>query len=259
MKKIMPFICILIAMPFFLFITHSCSKSSHNSNTNNQLATQATAQASFDNQSGGVYKGELTGSSGYFEVNLQAGRPFIIYQWTNPAGSIDSLFTTSLNNWQSGQAISKAVFTAADGSVIWFSVNANGASPSLDSIYIPSHTGPVYASVVKELSGSLVKVYQGTAPTVSSNGGKCVNAIVNMWITGPVAAGTYLGTNGDTGGGIGTVTGNQLQITMGSESGALTISPDGNTITGTVTGTGNGGGGGGGSSCSHTISLTRVF
>jgi hypothetical protein len=255
MKKITPLASILAVMIIFLCITHGCKKSSNNSSANNGLASQATAQASFDNQSGGVYKGELTGSSGYFEVNLQAGRPFLIYQWTNPAGNIDSCFTSSLGNWQSGQAISKAVFTGADGSVFWFSVGANGSNPSIDSVHIPSHTGPVYASIVKELSGNLVKVYQGTASPLNSNGGQCVNATVNMWTTGSVAAGTYLGTNGDTGGGVGTITGNQLRITMGSESGALTISSDGNAITGTVVGNGTSGG----SSCSHTIALARIF
>src|SRR4030081_1228786 len=120
MKKIMPLASTLTVMIIFLCISHSCKKSSNNGNTNNGLATQATAQASFDNQSGVVYKADLTGSSGYFEVNLQASSPFLIYQWTNPAGNVDSCFTSSLGNWQSGQAISKAVFTGADGSVFWF-------------------------------------------------------------------------------------------------------------------------------------------
>ncbi|HWK05619.1 MAG TPA: hypothetical protein VNS58_18390 [Puia sp.] len=253
MKKIIPLVSILTVMTIFLCITHSCKKSSSSSSTNNNgLATQATAQASYDNQSGGVYKGELTGSSGYFEVNLQASRPFIIYQWTNPAGNIDSLFTTSLNNWASGQAISKAVFTGSDGSVIWFSVSANGSNPSLDSIYIPSHSGPVYASVEKELSNSLVKVYLGIGTPVSSNGGSCVSATVNFWTSGGTAAGTYLATSGDHGGGTGTLSGNQIQITMGKETGTLTLSSDGNTISGTVNGSGS-------NSCSHTIALTRVF
>jgi hypothetical protein len=254
MKKIMPLASTLTVMIIFLCISHSCKKSSNNNNgnTNNGLATQATAQASFDNQSGGVYKGELTGSSGYFEVNLQAGKPFVIYQWTNPAGNIDSLFTASLNNWQSGQAISKAVFTGTDGSFIWFSVGANGSNPSVDSIHIPSHTGPVYASIVKELSGSLVKVYQGTATAVSSNGGKCVNGTVNFWTSGASAVGFFLGTNGDQGSLSATLSGNQIQITPGgnnSETGTLTVSSDGNTITGTVNS----------NSCSHTVSLTRIF
>jgi hypothetical protein len=95
MKRIKPLIGILAVMAIMLCINYSCSKNSNSSNGNNGLSTQATAKAAYDNQSGGVYKGELTGSSGYFEVNLQSSKPFMIYQWTNPAGSIDSLFTTS--------------------------------------------------------------------------------------------------------------------------------------------------------------------
>ena len=254
MKKIIPLAGTLTVLIIFLCIGHSCKKSSNNTNgnTNAGLATQATAQASFDNQSGGVYKGDLTGSSGYFEVNLQAGRPFLIYQWTNPAGTIDSCFTSSLANWQSGQAISKAVFTGADGSVFWFSVGANGSNPSIDSVHIPSHSGPVYTTVCKELSNALVKVYQGTATPANSNGGKCVSATVNFWTSGAGAAGNFLGTNGDQGSLVATISGNQIQITPGgnnSETGTLTISSDGNTITGTINS----------NSCSHTLSLTRVF
>lgn len=247
MKRIHSMTSILVVLTIILCINYSCSKSSNSSNNNGGLQTQPTAQASYDNQSGGVYKGELTGSSGYFEVNLQASKPFIIYQWTNPAGSMDSLFTTSLAGWASGQAISKAVFTGSDGSVFWFSVGASGSNPSIDSVYIPSHPNPVYASVVKETSGNLVKVFQGTATAVS-NPSQCQNATVNLWIAGNAAAGTYLAPNGDHGGGTGTVSGNQVSIVMGNEGGTLTIGGNGNSVTGTVSG-----------NCSHNISLTRVF
>ena len=253
MKRIIPVAGILAVVTVILAINNSCKKSSNNNNgSNNGLATQATAQAAYDNQSGGVYKGSLTGSSGYFEVNLQASKPYLIYQWTTPAGSIDSLFTTSLGSWQSGQAIAKAVFTGTDGSVFWFSVNADGSSPSIDSVYIPSHNGPVYATVSKELSQSLVKVYQGTGTPVGGANSQCVNATINFWTTSGAASGTYLGTNGDHGGLAGTISGNQITVVAGnnnSENGVLTISSDGNTITGTVTG----------NSCSHTVSLTRIF
>jgi hypothetical protein len=253
MKRIIPLAALVAVVTVVAAISNSCKKSSSGNNgSNNGLATQPAAQAAYDDQSGGVYKGTLTGSSGYFEINLQAGKPFLIYQWTNPASGIDSLFTTSLSGWQSGQAITKAVFTGADGSVFWFSVAANGGSPSIDSVFIPSHSGPVYAAVVKELSGALVKIFAGTATPVSSDGGQCVSGTVNAWLTGNSAIITYLGTNGDQGGFTGTVSGNTLQVTGGgnnSESGTLSISANGNTITGTVSG----------NSCTHNVTLTRTF
>lgn len=253
MKRIIPLAGILAVAASIVFVNNSCKKSSSNNNpSNNGMATQSIAQKAYDNQSGGVYKGSLTGSSGYFEVNLQASKPFLIYQWTNPAGSIDSLFTNSLGSWQSGVAISKAVFTGADGSVFWFSVNADGSNPTIDSVYIPGHTAPVYAALCKELSKVLVKVYQGTGTPVNGNGGGCVSATVNFWTTDGFASGTYLGTNGDHGGLAGSISGTQISVTGGnnnSETGTLTISADGNTISGTVNGR----------SCSHTVSLTRIF
>src|SRR5689334_14548155 len=124
MKKLTPAVNAFIITAILLYTVGSCSKSS--SAGSNNLSATPTAKASYDNQSGGVYKGTLTGSSGYFEVNLQASKPFIIFQWINPQGGIDSLFTTSLSSWQSGQAISEALFVGADGAKFWFSVDANG-------------------------------------------------------------------------------------------------------------------------------------
>lgn len=250
MKKIVFLAGIPAIAAVFLLVINSCQKSSNNNNgSNNGLNSQPSAQATYDNQSGGVYKGSLTGSSGYFEVNLQSSRPYLIYQWTNPSGSIDSLFTTSLSAWQSGQAISKAVFQGADGSFFWFSVGANGSNPSIDSVHIPTHSGPVYAAVVKEQSTALVKIYQGTATVPGGANSRCVDATVNMWITGTSAYITYLGTNGNQGVLTGTVSGNQLPVTGGNDTGTLTISSDGNTVSGSVTG----------NSCTHSASFTRIF
>lgn len=256
MKQFIGFCAAIAGVSALLFIGNSCSKSSNNNSSgsgNNPSGT--TAQAAYDNQSGGIYKGTLTGSSGYFVVNLQTAQPYVIYQWTDPAGPSDSLTAASLANWQSGQALSKALFTGSSGAKFWFSVGATGSNPTVDSIYIPSHTGPVYVSIGKETSVNAIKVYQGSATPVSSNGGKCVNAIVNIWTGGGVALGTYLtiGGNGDHGGGVGTVSGNQVQIGMGGESGTLTISSDGSAISGTVVGNNTT------STCSHNISLKRIF
>lgn len=250
---------LLVLLTAALWVGHSCQKSNHSGNNNNNggLATQPTAQAGFDNQSGGVYKGTLTGSSGYFEVNLQETKPFIIYQWMTPQGNIDSLFTTSLGSWSSGQAITKAVFTATDGSLFWFSVNGDGSSPSIDSVYITGHTGPVYASIAKELSTSLLKVYQGAA-TVTGGGTGCFDGITTMWTIGSVGAFSYLGTDGTFGAGTVSISGNQAQVVLGANAGngtnnettgTLTISADGSTLSGTVTG----------KTCVHAVSLTRIL
>jgi len=246
---------LLILLATALWAAQGCQKGSHSSpNNNSGLATQPTAQASFDNQSGGVYKGTLSGSSGYFEINFQGSAPYLLYQWTNPLGNKDSLTSSSLANWKSGDAIVKAVFTASDGSTFWFSVNADGTSPSIDSVYIPSHMGPVIASICKELSTSLVRIYQGSAtPTGAGNGNGCYDAIVNMWISGSAGSLTYITPDE---GGIEDVaiSGNQAQVTVGpsaskGESGTLTISADGSSMTGTVSN----------SSCTHTVTLTRIL
>lgn len=258
MKKTLPFSAILLGTAILLCISNSCSKSSDNSSSSNNppSGSSSTAQAAYDNQSGGIYKGTLTGSSGYFYVNLQVAKPYVIYQWTDPSSASDSLSTSALSNWQSGQAISKALFTGSSGAKFWFSVGANGSNPTVDSIYLPSHTGPVYAVIVKEVSNGIIKIYQGTASPVSSNGGNCVSAIINIWTGAGMAAGTFLAASGEHGGGFGTITGNQLQISLGNtsgnvttESGTLTINSDASAISGTVSG----------NSCSHTISLKRIF
>ncbi len=252
MKRLTLAVNAIIITAILLYVGGSCSKSSNSGSNNNGLSSTPTAQAAYDNQSGGVYKGAITGSNGYFEVNLQTSKPFIVYQWTNPQGSIDTLFPTSLSNWQSGQAIEEALFVGADGSKFWFSVDANGGNPSIDSIYIPSHAGPVYAMIAKELSTNQVKVYQGVAKASSTNGGNCSDAVVTTWISGSAAGGTYLAANGDHGDLIGTVSGSQVQVIAGgnnNETGTLAIGSNGSTITGTVSN----------NSCSHTVSLTRIF
>ncbi|HTJ13542.1 MAG TPA: hypothetical protein VL547_16015 [Dinghuibacter sp.] len=249
-SAIRPF-CLAIA----LWGAISCQKSSSSkTNGNSGLSTQPAAAASYDHQSGGVYKGSLTGSSGYFEVNLQVARPFLIYQWTTPQGNIDSLFTTSLSNWTSGQAIVKAVFTGSDGSVFWFSVNADGSNPSIDSVYVPSHQGPVYASIGKETSAGLLTVFQGTGTVPGGETSNCSNGIVNLWINSTTGAWAYLGDTGEFGSGPVTLNGNTAQVVATSNSGntdegTLTLSADGATMSGTVTS----------NSCTHTISLTRIF
>lgn len=251
MKQFIPISAALAGIAALLCISNSCSKSSDSGTpgSGNNASGGTTAQATYDNQSGGIYKGTLTGSSGYFVVNLQATKPYVIYQWTDPASATDSLPAASLSNWQSGQALSKALFTGASGAKFWFSVGTNGSNPVIDSVYFPNHSGPVYVAIVKETSASLVKIYQGTAAAVSSNGGKCVGGIINIWTNGGMAAGSYLAASGEHGGGIGTISGNQIQISMGNESGSLTINSDASSIAGTVNG----------NTCSHTIALKRIF
>ncbi|GAC1444057.1 MAG: hypothetical protein NVSMB63_13180 [Sediminibacterium sp.] len=256
MKQFIPLSAVLAGVAALLCIGNSCSKSSDSSTSGsgNNASGGTTAQATYDNQSGGIYKGTLTGSSGYFVVNLQAAKPYVIYQWTDPAGATDSLPAASLNNWQSGQAVSKALFTGASGAKFWFSVGTNGSNPVVDSVYFPNHSGPVYVTIVKETSVSPIKIYQGTGVPVSSNGGKCVGGILNMWTGGGMAVGTLLLSNGNQFGGFGTIIGNQIQITpLGAydhpESGTLTISSDASSISGTISG----------NYCTHTISLKRIF
>jgi hypothetical protein len=256
MKKLNFQGCILLCILAAILTITGCSKSNSGNNNTNTLPSQPEAKVSFDNQSGGIYKGTLTGSSGYFKVNLQATKPFIIYQWTDPAGSMDSLFTNDLNGWTSGQAISHAAFSAADGSLFWFSVNANGANPSIDSVFIPGHPTKIYTSIAKETSQNQVKLYQGraTLPIPQPN---CVNITVNLWTGSGFTSGFSIDDHGFAGIWQGPISGNQINFTatpvppgVGGGTGTLTISSDGNSISGT---------GGGGGCGPYNISLSRIL
>ncbi len=258
MKQFIPFSAALAGIVALLCIGNSCSKSSDSSTpgSSNNTSGGTTAQAAYDSQSGGIYKGTLTGSSGYFVVNLQATKPYVIYQWTDPAGVTDSLPAASLNNWQTGQVISKALFTGPSGAKFWFSVGANGSNPTVDSAYFPGHNGPVYITIVKETSTNPVKIYQGTAtggPAPGSTATDCTNAILTVWTAGTMALITFADIGRNQSGTLnGTISGNQLQILAdinNNEVGTLTISNDASSISGKVSG----------KSCAHTIALKRIF
>lgn len=244
---------VLVAVLFL----NGCKKS--NPNNPGTYPSQPEAKPAFNTQSGGVYKGTLTGSSGYVVVSLQATTPFIIYKFTSPAGNLDSLFTTALVGWTSGQAISRALFTGASGSKFWFSVNGDGSSPTIDSVYIPSHSGKVYANIGKETSTTLIKIYQGTATPIPNNppNSGCYNAIINIWRFGTMFNASALvedPANNQYYIFAGSSNGNQMPMTLGGEGGTLTISPDENSISGVF-----GPIPGGRTKCNLNLSLTRIY
>lgn len=148
------------------YLTFSCKKNSSNLNgsstATSKFGNNPTASSSLNNSAGGVYKGTVVGSTGYFYLNIRNGGSNSVYALLNFDEVSDSLICPALNNWDpSGHTnISNAIFTSAKGTQdsIIFSVNADGSNPNIN-IIIPGHnTG---AFVAKENSDTLVRVYQG--------------------------------------------------------------------------------------------------
>lgn len=126
------------------------------------LPTQPEALAAENNKSGGIYKGTIVGSSGVFVVRLQKGVKEISITLD---GVTKKLTTTALDSWSSGQSIKNAAFTADDWQVV-FSVGGTGTLPSL-VVNIPGHSNAEVV-ILKELSTSIVTVYEGTFSGSSS-------------------------------------------------------------------------------------------
>jgi hypothetical protein len=114
------------------------------------------AAASEDAKSGGIYKGVIVGSSGFFAVVLQKGQMKIRVTLD---GTTQDLITSALPTWVSGEPIKNALFEAGDWQAT-FSVGAAGNSPTIQ-LNIPGHTNTTVA-LFKELSTLQVRAYEGT-------------------------------------------------------------------------------------------------
>ena len=131
----------------------SCSKDS--TEPASTLSNSPEAVASENTKSGGVYKGVLVGSSGYFTIVLQGGQKQIRVTMD---GETRTLTTTALESWSSGDLIKNALFVADDWQAT-FSVGIAGSSPSAN-FTIPGHPN-LQAVVLKELSNAQVRAYEG--------------------------------------------------------------------------------------------------
>ena len=142
---------------FFFLITGllfiSCSSDS-SSGTN--LSNTPAAKAEFDNSNFGIYKGVFVGSTGIVIVNINndgtLNATLVIdgttYNYTTTE-------TVTLNT-----AITGLTFTNGNSSFD-ININASGGQISITNININGHPNADII-VVKELSTSLVKCYQGT-------------------------------------------------------------------------------------------------
>lgn len=138
-----------------VMVISSCGSDSSTPAPSN-LSTKPEALAAENGKSGGIYKGAVVGSSGVITVRLQNGVKEIAITID---GTSKTLATTSLDAWTSGEVIKNAVFSA-DGWEATFSVSSIGGNPSV-TLTIPGHSN-VVATMFKELSTALVRVYEGT-------------------------------------------------------------------------------------------------
>jgi len=160
----------------FLWIAllSSCSESSDNPTS--AFSNKPEALAAEDTKSGGIYKGVIVGSSGFFTVVLQNDSKEVRVTLD---GESKSLATTSIPNWVSGELIKNAVFVSGDWSAT-FSVGIDGRNPSI-TFSIPGHPD-AQVVIIKELSSAVARLYEGTYS--GTNTGSW-----NFIIQGPVLSG----------------------------------------------------------------------
>jgi hypothetical protein len=163
-------------------IMYACKKDDNNNNNTTPEPYKCTtcittpeANAAYDNNSGGVYKGVIVGSTGTIALYLyNVGtevKALVAFDGQNAV-----LTSTSLSGWTPGQAISNALFTGTiNGQTVTatFSVNANGQDPTV-TVNIPGHT--VNVAIYKETSTTLIRNFEGT---YSGDDNGVFNMVVN--------------------------------------------------------------------------------
>lgn len=167
MKRVLSSATILL----LLFLS-SCSK--NNETSNPPTSDSPEAKAAYDNNSFGVYKGVIVGSTGIVKLVINNGDNLIRAYITIDAHTKDTL--TSTASFTSGQAIANASFVGRI-STMKFSVNANGTNPNIVNITIQGHSN-VTGLLVKETSTHAVSCYEGTY-TGQNTGGDAVSGIFN--------------------------------------------------------------------------------
>lgn len=144
---------IILALLLALF-TLSCSDDDNSSSNN--LSNTPMANATYDSNNYGIYKGVFVGSTGYVLINI------------NNDGTISAKLTidnstynfTTTESVTLGQPISGLTFT--NGSMTFdFNVSSNGSYPYVTNINISGHPDATI-EIIKELSEHLVRCYTGT-------------------------------------------------------------------------------------------------
>lgn len=152
--------CLIILLAI-LSVT-GCSKKDNNSN-NEPLSEKSDAKAIYDNSNYGIYKGVFIGSSGNVMININNDNTL------SAKLKIDGInydFTSS----QTIQQNQPSSINFVNGSNSFtFSVDANGANPTVSNISIAGHPNALVA-VAKESSQSVIRCYEGTY-TGSDEGG----------------------------------------------------------------------------------------
>jgi hypothetical protein len=141
------------------------------------------AKAEEDSKSGGIYKGVIVGSSGFFAVVLQNGLKEIVLTLD---GEKRTLTTSTLDSWTSGEPIKNVVFTSDDWSAT-FSVGGAGIVPSI-TLSLAGHPN-AQAVIIKELSTAVVRAYEGIYSGSESG-------TWNFVLQGPVLSGVSRTTSG---------------------------------------------------------------
>ncbi|RYY90920.1 MAG: hypothetical protein EOO15_00495 [Chitinophagaceae bacterium] len=167
MKRILlPLLMLFIAGAIF-----SCKKKETETETPYSCATCSRtpqALAANDNIAKGIYKGTVTGSSGFITFDLANSGSTMTATLT-----IDGVTAnlTAPITYNAGQPI-VGDFTgtmAGQPVTVSFSVAANGSTPIITSSNIPGHPNAVF-TIYKETSNSLIEVFEGTYTKPSSSG-----------------------------------------------------------------------------------------
>lgn len=157
---------VLSSLMLILLLISACKKDEPDQQQSTPYKCASCAQTSeakptFDNNSGGVYKGVLVGSSGTIALYLY-NTDSVIQALVAFDGTKATLQCSSLKNWKPGDAISNALFTGTiNGKTInaLFSVDAHGQNPTVD-VQIPGHD--VTVAVYKETSSLVIRNFEGT-------------------------------------------------------------------------------------------------
>ena len=178
-----------------------------------KLVSAPEAKAAYDNNSGGVIKGVMVGSSGVFKFVLKNGNDSV-YCTTTFDGASGMLTTTDLADWSPGEAIERAKFSGKLGStdvVVYLSCAANGTAIVVD-FQIAGHF--IVSTPIKETSTQLVKAYEGTYKTTKISDNSTVDeGIFNFVLINNGIFGTrYSSTHSESRNIKGIVNGNTLTV-----------------------------------------------
>lgn len=161
-SKVFSLLFVLVAV---VIVFATCKKKDETTTTTpttttTTLTNNPTAMAEFDNNAGGIYKGIVTGSSGYVYIYFR-NKSNLIYAILNFDGVYDSLVCPALSGYTlPGADITNAMFLSALGKqdTILFSVKGNGTNPSM-IVKIPGHD--TKSEIRKETSKEELRVYTG--------------------------------------------------------------------------------------------------